>query len=353
MTVPSLRRARSTAVLGVVAVLALAACSSGGPTPSTTVTPDPAVDKSAPPSPEVPVTWPLTGVTADQVAERPALAVKIENAPVARPQTGLEAADIVWEEVVEGGVSRFVAVYHSAIPDVVEPVRSVRPMDPAIVAPLDGLLAYSGAQPPFIEAVEASGTQSVIMDRGDAGFSRDRSRYAPHNVVGDMQAFLDQADGERSVPPPAQFDYADAPGEGTASADGKKAGTLDVVLSPAQRSVWDWDADSGTWLRSEGSQESVSSDGTRHAARNVLAMSTVIVNTAYKDPGGAPVPETQLVGSGQGVLAAGGKVLTVKWSKEDLHAPVELTHDGEPVELDPGSTWIELVPRGTGSWSVS
>ncbi|MFD6177774.1 MULTISPECIES: DUF3048 domain-containing protein [unclassified Isoptericola] len=344
-------RARAAAALAVAAVLALGACSSGGPSP--TASPDTTADKGAPPSPEIPPAWPLTGVPSDEVAARPALAVKIENAPQARPQTGLEDADMVWEEVVEGGITRFIAVYHSRIPEVVEPVRSVRPMDPDVVAPLGGILAYSGGQTPFIKDVEESGTQSVIMDRGDAGFSRDPNRAAPHNVVGDMQAFLDQADDDRTSPPPAQLRYADAAGEGTASADGAAAATVDVKLSPAQRSVWDWSGKQKQWLRSEGSQEAVSTAGKRLAATNVLLLSVDVVDTKYKDPAGNPVPKTKLVGKGKGVLATGGKTVPVQWSKKDQESPVELTRDGEPVELDPGSTWIELVPKDGGSWDLS
>ncbi|MGF0115650.1 DUF3048 domain-containing protein [Promicromonospora sp. Marseille-Q5078] len=340
-------------VLALSTALALGACSSSGGSPSPTVTPGSTADKGAPPSPEAPSAWPLTGVRSEDVAARPALAVKVENAPEARPQTGLEDADMVWEEVVEGGITRFVAVFHSKLPETVEPVRSVRPMDPTIVAPLDGILAYSGAQAPFIAAVEKSGTQSVIMDRGDAGFSRDPNRSAPHNVVGDTQAFLDQADGDRTAPPPAQFRYAAEAGKGTASADGSKAATVDVVMSPAQHSVWDWSGKQKQWQRSEGSAESVSTSGKRHAATNVLLLSVEVVDTKYKDPAGAPVPESKVVGKGKGVLASGGKSVTVRWSKKDQASPVELTHDGEPVELDPGSTWIELVPKDTGSWKIS
>ncbi|SKC46991.1 DUF3048 domain-containing protein [Krasilnikoviella flava] len=350
-------RARSAVVRGVVvlalgAVVTLGACSSGG-SPSPTVTPSSTADKGAPPQPAVPSAWPLTGVPSDDVAARPALAVKIENAPEARPQTGLEDADLVWEEVVEGGITRFVAVYHSQVPKAVEPVRSVRPMDPDVVAPLGGILAYSGGQTPFITAVEKSGTQSVIMDRGDAGFSRDPDRAAPHNVVGDPKAFLDQADGDRTVPPPAQFRYAGEAGAGTAGTDGKKAATVDVTLSPAQRSVWDWSGKEKQWQRSEGSRESVSSSGARHAATNVLVLSVDVVKTKYKDPAGSPVPKTELVGKGKGVLASAGKTVPVRWSKKDQASLVELTRDGEPVELDPGSTWIELVPKDSGSWKVS
>ncbi|PZR51828.1 DUF3048 domain-containing protein [Xylanimonas oleitrophica] len=357
-TAPAPRRTaalHAAAVTGALALaLALAACSGGAAAVHATADPDVAARKGAPPAPQAePSVWPLTGVPTDEVAQRPALAIKIENSREARPQTGLELADIVWEEVVEGGITRYVAVYHSQIPEAVEPVRSARPMDPAIVAPLGGILAYSGAQPQFIDAIEAAGVQSVIMDRGDAGFARDRARRAPHNVVGTPQAFLDQARGDRAVPPPAQFEYAAEVGQGTASATGTPAQRLDVSLSRAQRTVWDWDGEQGTYLRSDGSTPSVSTTGARHAARNVLLLSAEMVTTKWRDPAGSPVPETKIEGTGQGVLASGGKAVEVTWSKPSLGERIVLTGaDGTEVRLDPGTTWVELVPRGSGSWTV-
>jgi len=336
-------------VLVLTGALALSGCSGG---PDAGGAAGEQGGKGRPPAPETPTVWPLTGVEAAKVVERPALAIKIENSPESRPQTGLEDADMVWEEVVEGGITRFVAVYHSAIPDKVEPVRSVRPMDPAIVAPLHGILAYSGAQRPFIEAVEASGTQSIIMDRGDAGFERDPGRNAPHNVIGFPEEFLAQADDDRTVPPPAQLTFARAVGKGTADVSGTPASALAVELSPAQTSTWDWHAKSGTWRRSEGSEPAVSTAGERLSARNVVVLSVDVVNTRFKDASGSPVPETKLVGKGEGLVASGGKTVAVTWSKKDEGERLVLMQGDEEVQLDPGSTWVELVPRKTGSWSV-
>ncbi|WP_407319055.1 DUF3048 domain-containing protein [Isoptericola halotolerans] len=355
MTARLTRLAAPGALLGTA--LLLAACSGEEPAPAPTTTVPAAVDgapKASPPTPEVPTVWPLTGVESDEVADRPALAIKIENSREARPQTGLTQADMVWEEVVEGGITRYVAVYHSSVPETVEPVRSVRPMDPAIVAPLDGILAYSGAQPPFIDAVNDSGTQSVIMDAGDAGFSRDPNRYAPHNVIGDPEAFLAQADGERTVPPPEQFAFRDDPGESTAETDGKPASGLEVVMSRMQTTGWTWDGDSETWLRSEGSSPSMAASGDQHAATNVVVLEVEVVATEFHDSSGAAVPETKLVdSSGPGVVASGGSTVEVEWSKGALDDPIELTAGGETVELEPGSTWIGLMPQSTGSLTVS
>lgn len=353
----------STAVRGTAAALAallgLAGCGLGSPeepvpTPTTTVEAPVRSDRSGPPKPDEPVVWPLTGVETKKVGQRPAVSVKVENAREARPQRGLVEADIVWEEVVEGGITRFVATYHSDIPAVVEPVRSVRPMDPAIVAPLDGILAFSGGQGPFIAAVERAGTQTIIMDDGDGGFSRDPGRAAPHNVIGRISSFIEQSDGKRTIPPPAQFEYAREVGEGSAPREGTPTRVVDVQLSHVQRTVWTWDRAHKRYLRSEGSAASIAADGRRHAARNVLVLSTEFVNTKWVDPAGAPVPEHRLSGrSGNGTLASMGHSVTVRWSKESLSSPIVIkTRDGKEAELDPGKTWIELVPSGSGSWST-
>ena len=152
---------------------------------------------------------------------RPALAVKIENSGDARPQTGLDQADNVWEEVVEGGISRFVAVFHSQVPAEVGPIRSVRPMDPAIVAPMHGLIAFSGGQPRFVNALKAAGVQTISQDAGAAGFYRKKGvGPAPHNVYGTPQTFWDQANADHTSPPPAQFVIAKQADAATAVATG-------------------------------------------------------------------------------------------------------------------------------------
>jgi hypothetical protein len=257
--------------------------------------------------------------------------------------------------VVEGGITRFVATYHSTLPDAVEPVRSVRPMDAAIVAPMKGMLAYSGGQLPFIDRVNRVSTQSIIMDKGHAGFSRDPGRAAPHNVIGRPKVFLTQEreDMKLYAPPPAQFVYAREKSEVSAVRQGRKARALHVRLSNLQTSNWYWDAASRAYLRSEGGAASMSMSGARHAARNVVVLRMDMVYTRYTDPGGARVPETKLVGSGQGFVASEGKVVKVMWKKARLGAPIELTLDnGKKARLAPGNTWVELVPKESGSWSV-
>jgi hypothetical protein len=349
------------AVTAAVVVLTAAACSSSpeatattpSSTPSsttagtTTATPTPTPE----PEPE-PVLWPLTGVEAPEAVQRPALAVKIENSVDARPQTGLGAADMVWEEVVEGGITRFVAVYHSMLPPEIGPVRSVRPMDPGIAAPLRGLMAFSGGQETFVAAVGASGLQNVSMEGGSPGYYRT-GRPAPHNLYADPNALVALADSAHAASPPAQFVIAGAGEQPTAVAAGTPASVLDLALSPIGRPSWTWSPADSRWVRAERGVPAVEADGVPLRAVNVVVLRVDVVLTPFTDAIGTHVPETVMVSSGEALVATGGRTVAATWSKASIDAPVQLTGaDGQPIRLAPGNTWIELVPKGSGAVAV-
>jgi hypothetical protein len=227
-------------------------------------------------------------------------------------------------------------------------------MDPAIAAPLHGLLAFSGGQGPFVDAVEAAGLQVISHDRGDAGFYRSKARSAPHNVYADPAAFLAQADPAHSAAPGPQFPFS-APGElPTAAAAGTPAAVLELKLSGVSHPRWTYDQAAVAWVRAEASKPAVAADGTPLRATNVVVLRVVIDNdTGFGDPAGNPVPETVMVGSGEALVATGGRTVPATWTKQSEATPVVLTGaDGRPVTLAPGNTWIELVPIATGSVTV-
>ncbi|GIG38904.1 DUF3048 domain-containing protein [Cellulomonas phragmiteti] len=346
---------RTRALAATGALLALAACGSPAttqPAPTVTAEAEVVADKQAVPAPEVPPTWPLTGV-AGTPDPRPAIGVKIENTAVARPQSGLEQADVVWETIVEFEVSRFVAVFHSQAPEEVGPIRSVRPMDPLIVAPLGGMLAYSGGQPGILELVAASGVQQISHDAGAPGLYRSRARTAPHNVYGTLSTWWGIAEAGRTAPP-EQFAFARSPELAAAATAGTPAATLSFRLSSQSQPVWTWDAATGTWLRSEGSTPATAASGARLSAVNVVAVTANHPNTPFGAQGGAPVPTYDLVGSGDAVVATGGSTVAVRWQKDAQDQPLRLyLPDGSEATLAPGNTWVEMVPAGSGSLTVS
>ena len=341
-----IRRLAAVLVVGM-ALGTSAACGSQTLTPAAAGT---TAHPTTPPPPP-PVYWPLTGLQSGQVAPHPALAVKIENSITARPQTGLNAADMVWEEVVEGGITRFVAVYHSTLPPEIGPVRSVRPMDPAIAAPLRGLLAFSGGQGPFVAAVGKAGLQVVSNDAGAAGFYRIKTRSAPHNVYADPSKFLAQADAAHRADPAPQFEFAVPGQQPVAVASGTPVAALQLKLSGVSHPRWTWSAPNGAWLRSEGSTPAVGADGKPLRATNVVVLRVAVdTSTGFTDPIGNPVPETQLVGSGEALIATGGHTIAATWTKTAVAAPLVLTSSlGGNAPLAPGNTWVELVPIASGS----
>ncbi|WP_421743482.1 DUF3048 domain-containing protein [Cellulomonas sp.] len=353
------RRRTGGAAAALLAALALAVAGCSSPQEPPQESPSPVVqgptiapDKGPAPVPVVPPTWPLTGV-AGEPAARPSLAVKIENTAVARPQTGLDQADVVWETIVEFDVSRFIAVFHSQVPAEVGPIRSVRPMDPLIVAPMHGLLAFSGGQQGILDLVAASGVQMISHDAGAPGMYRTKDRAAPHNVYGTPQTFWDQADADHQAPPGEQFTFARSADRAAAAVSGTPASTLSFRLSPASNPTWSWDGASGTWARSEGAAPATARSGARLTAVNVVSITADHPNSGFGAQGGAPVPTYSLVGSGDGVVATGGKTVAVRWQKDSQDAPMRLfTADGKPADLAPGNTWVELVPAGSGSLTV-
>lgn len=348
-------RGRAGAVAATSALLALAACSSPAPqepAPTVTARAEVVADKQAVPAPEVPPTWPLTGVEGAP-DPRPAIAVKIENTAVARPQAGLDQADVVWETIVEFEVSRLVAVFHSQAPEEVGPIRSVRPMDPPIVAPLNGLLAFSGGQAGILALVNGSGVQVVSHDAGAPGLYRARGRSAPHNVMGSLATWWGIAEAGRTAPP-EQFGFARSADRAAAVAAGTPAGTLAFRLSGQSSPTWTWDAGSGTWLRSEGSSPATAANGARISAVNVVAITAPHPPTGYGAQGGAAVPTYELVGSGDAVVASGGKTIAARWQKDAENQPMRLfLPDGSEADLAPGNTWVEMIPAGKGSLAIS
>ncbi|HEX9313922.1 MAG TPA: DUF3048 domain-containing protein, partial [Actinomycetota bacterium] len=151
------------------------------PTPSHSPTPPPP-----------PPTCPLTGVTGGSVPTRPALAIKVENAPESRPSVGLDAADVIYEEPVEGGITRFVVVYQCHDAARVEPVRSVRQADPYLVNQSGkSLFGNASGSPPSLEALASAVKAGWLVDVGystGGGYIRDGGRASPHNLYTSTQA---------------------------------------------------------------------------------------------------------------------------------------------------------------------
>lgn len=316
---------------GVIAVLLLAACGTADeqatPTPSST------------PTPTATEPWPLTGLPADGPVDGPVLVVKVDNTADATPQLGLDAADLVVEEVVEGGVTRLAVMVHSALPDadelVVGPVRSVRSSDVGVVAPTQGVLVASGGAGPPVADLQAAGITTVV--EGGPGFFRDQARPAPYNLFVDLVAT-----GESLPAAPAPPDYLEwAEDEAVALPPGEDAAGLVLRFSPSHTTQMDYDPATG-WSRT--------GDAGGFTAGTVIALLVEESDAGYLDPAGNPVPVLVTTGSGSGWLAHAGTLVPIEWSKADAAQPWTFTtSEGDPLAVPPGRVYLALMPAGTAS----
>ncbi len=282
---------------------------------------------------------PLTGVViAEGAALNPSLAAKIDNHKAARPQVGLERTDIVFEELVEGGLTRYVAVWQSDVPDEIGPVRSIRPMDPDIVSAFGGIIAYSGGQQRFVQLMQAAPVFNAIHGQAATAdtFYRTTTKAAPHNVLVKAATIV----GQHPELPAPQQQFAFAADVATASAvtEGAPASAVNLVFSAASAPSWTWDAASGRYLRAQLGVADMDSNGAQLAATNVVVI-RVGIDTSLG------VPKTQLIGSGEAWVSSGGSTIHATWYKGAATSAIQLVNDyGVTVQLAPGNSWIELVP---------
>jgi hypothetical protein len=338
---------RRTAVIvtGLVSLAATAACGGSEPKPVASVTPETKVSEGTVTTEAAPLA-PLTGLPDANGAtkSRPSLAVKIDNAPDARPQAGLDVADVVYEEVVEGGTTRFIAILHSAAPPLAGPVRSVRPMDPDILAAYHGLFAYSGGIPAFVSLMRKAPVQDVNVDVATDAYSWDKSRRAPHNTFISPEKLWPKAKGDNAAPPQAMFEYR---ATGAPFGDADAAG-VSITYGPRAGATYDWDAPSATWKRTQNGTPHMTASGAQVAPDNLVIQFVTTRTLGYRDQSGTNVVESEVVGSGDAWILSGGRITKGKWSKSSQTAVTKYTDAaGNPVKLAAGRTWVHFAPIGS------
>jgi Protein of unknown function (DUF3048) N-terminal domain/Protein of unknown function (DUF3048) C-terminal domain len=321
---------RVLTAVGLTLALFAAACGGGGDDEPES---EPKPEKKEAPGP----TAPLTGLPDPDgtAASRPAMFVKIDNADFegARPQSGLEQADVVYEEVVEYDITRFNAVFNSQVPEPIGPIRSVRAMDSDIVWPLGGIFVFSGGTEPNVELIRQAPVN--IVDENNAGdaFYRADQKDAPHNLYGHGERLL--AFGGEPVPPPALFSYV---GEEKSFAGDEEVGVFTVGFASGYAPTYTWDDASGTWKRDIEGEPFVMENGTQIAPNNVIVQ--------FIEYGGGG--EGTIVGEGDAWVFSDGQVTRGRWvrpAREQVAQFVDAA--GKEIKLTPGSTWVEYLPIGS------
>jgi hypothetical protein len=301
-------------------------------------------------SPTPPPTCPLTGTEAPhgKVPRRPALAIKVENAPEARPQTGLDKADIVYEEPVEGGLTRFIALFQCHDATRVGPVRSARMEDSDVLTQFGRpVMGFAGGANPVKKAIDRSGVVDANYLVAPRAYTRDATRLAPHNLYTTTAALWRSGTKiakSRGKSPSPVFTYApDVAGKS------RRVGQVHLPFSSYSDVYWKWNPKAGAWLRSHGTVPHTLTDGAQVSATNVVVMQVKVGTSGIVDAAGNPSPRVTLTGKGKAYVFRGGRMIVGRWSRPNLKDVTTFrSRSGDEIALAPGTTWVELLPNTIG-----
>lgn len=327
---------RHKSVIAVAAVLVLAALvagavlalrESGGRARITSAT--------GSPTPQPQLLSPFTGEPVRSLHR--VLAVKIDNIGYARPQTGLTRADIVYVLPVEGGLSRFLAVFSSDSPPVIGPVRSAREDDLEVLRQFGRpAFAYSGATATLLPYIHRTARIVDLYDGIAGGYYRDTSRIAPYNLYAHTRQLLRQAP-RASAARDIGFRFGPAP------AGGKPARSASVSY-PAASFRFTWSAAKDRWLVSMDGRPAVTTDGGRMSPATVVIQYTTVRTSRFLEYG-KPPPYAESTGSGTALVLRDGKAWTAHWSRPKANGGTTFTTGGRPMTFAPGQVWIVLAYR--------
>jgi hypothetical protein len=284
--------------------------------------------------------------------DNPVFVVKIENTVNGEPQYAVNKADLVIEELVEGGLTRLAALYYSTLPSKVGHVRSLRTTDIGIAKPVAGKVVASGGAPKAARQIRRAGIR--VFTESSPGFHRD-AKAAPYNVIVNLKRLAASAKvnhipgpyltwtppggSKTPTPTPDPSDSASPTPEPP-----KKATRATVRFSNGTATKWKYAG--GHWTRKNGH----AAPGQEFAADTLIVMFCRVGDAGYRDPAGNPVPETFVEGSGRVVVLHDGIATEGTWKKPTLGDKISFeTKDGEPLTIDPGKVWIEMAPKGNGS----
>jgi hypothetical protein len=301
----------------------------------------PAKKKAAPPArtptPSPTPTQLLSPFTGEPVsALGPVLAVKIDNIVYARPQTGIDSADIVYVLPVEGGLSRFMAIFSSHFPPVIGPVRSAREDDLELLRQFGRpAFAYSGATAALLPYIHANARIVDLYDGIASGYYRDYSRIAPYNLYAHTSQLLAQAKGA-SKASDIGFRFGAAPPGGTPASS--------VAVSyPSASFTFTWSAAKGRWLVSMDGTPAVTTAGVRLSAPTVVIQYTTVRTSRFLEYG-VPPPYAESTGSGTAKVLRNGQVWTVNWSRPNRDGGTTFTTaSGQRMTFAPGQVWVVLA----------
>ena len=284
----------------------------------------------------------LTGLPAEEENRRRAVMVIVENQAQARPQSGLHQADIIYEVLAEGDITRFAVIYQSRIPDLIGPVRSIRPYFIELGKQLDSLIIHAGWSPEA-KRILLEGSLPYInqVAGGDhAYFWRSTDRKAPHNVYTSKEK-IEQGWADKKYSTDwegVQLTFLDDPGK----VQGAPAAKVELDYIGSYSVSYEYDAENQTYLRYMDGEPHKDRETERHLA----AANIIIAETSHKILDNEGRRAVDVLGPGHGWLVQAGKVRKITWEMKD--GLVRAFIDGAEQPLVPGQTWIQFIPAGSG-----
>lgn len=263
------------------------------------------------------------------------LAVKIDNAPQAWPPTGLGAADQVYVEPVEAGITRLIGIFGSQQPPAVGPVRSARETDLRLLPQFGRpTLAFSGAAPELLPRIDDSGLRPASQTEVGSAYHRG-SGEPPHNLYV-RPGKLPRGEGWSPANP---LTFGPAPAGG-------RADRHEEVSYPHARVGFDWSEQEKRWLVSFDGKPFSATDSGRLGAGTVVLQSVAERNSAMQDSEGNVTPYAETVGSGRALVLRDGQAFEATWSRPAPEAGTTYTTpSGQPLPFAPGQVWTVLTPR--------
>lgn len=289
--------------------------------------------------------FPLTGVKTEVASKNRAIAVMINNHPYARPQSGLNKADIVYEILAEGDITRFLAVFQSEQPANIGPVRSARDYYIELAKGLNALYIAHGYSPEAKEMLDRNYVDNLngIVYDGTL-FKRSSARKAPHNSYIPYENVLKGAEQKQYAMEPAPPSFVFLKEEEKQSITGNDANSVMISYSQGgiSNSIFEYDTTLGKYKRFSGGEQTVDLE----TGDPVLLDNLFIVEAVHKIIDSEGRRDIDLKSGGKAYLIQMGKVNEVSWENRDGRiVPVK---DGKEVPLVPGKTWVNVVPANPG-----
>jgi hypothetical protein len=273
----------------------------------------------------------------------PVLAVKIDDTNAAHPQVGLNSADVIYIEQVEGGLTRLAAIFTDKVPDLIGPVRSARISDIEILEQYGRVgFAYSGAQSKMRPVLAAANLENMSAERNPPSiYQSDKTRYAPTNMMVDAKALLKKTieDEGKKIDTVKSIGWQFGKGSELA----KPLASAEVKW-PAAKYGMTWSKSEKRWLLTFNGKSNLDSNGRQLGSANFVIQKVAITDSIYGDKFGGVTPMSNTVGSGTGYLLRDGKIVSIKWDRPSAQVGTIWTlADGTVANFADGQVWIALT----------